>query len=118
MKKKIGMMLVGVSLLAAFSVSARELTAKEKDLIAGEVKSQMKDPESARFSWQDYLGSVTYCFYVNGKNSYGGYTGDTPVVAIVLQDDKGALFSASTTIYGGDNRSIGQEICAASGYKV
>lgn len=117
MGKKIGMLLIGMSFIAAFSASARELTAKEKALIEKEVRPQLKDPDSAKFTWQDYQGGITYCFYVNAKNSYGGYVGDSPVVSTVLQDAKGTLSSASVTVYSGDNRNIGRDICTSSGYK-
>lgn len=47
------------------------------------VRESMKDPESVRFkdTYQAYQlsnGDVAVCGEVNGKNSYGGYTGYTP----------------------------------------
>lgn len=54
------------------------------------VKSGMKDPESAKFG--SYISFETtddngqkidvVCGYVNGKNSYGGYVGMTPYIAL------------------------------------
>lgn len=43
----------------------------------------MKDPESTKFkeTYQAYKlsnGDIAVCGEVNGKNSYGGYTGYTP----------------------------------------
>ncbi|HEY5085771.1 MAG TPA: hypothetical protein VII66_00295 [Gemmatimonadaceae bacterium] len=59
-----------------------------------EVTRQLKDPESAQFS--DVTahvvgGVVVACGYVNAKNGFGGYTGQTEFVGgpnwAVVRDD-------------------------------
>ncbi|HFV9291444.1 TPA: hypothetical protein ACIAIE_001245 [Serratia fonticola] len=62
---------------------ARPLTDNEKVAIEESVKSQLKDPDSAKFTFPSLLeGNLTnlpgrYCGKVNAKNSYGGYSGDS-----------------------------------------
>lgn len=46
------------------------------------VKAELKDPDSAKFHGlrplKGFDGKVNgYCGWVNAKNSYGGYTGDS-----------------------------------------
>ena len=50
------------------------------------IKDELKDPDSARFDWPYHFsresnGFLT-CGYVNARNSYGGFTGKTPIVAV------------------------------------
>jgi hypothetical protein len=39
------------------------------------IKTQLKDPESAKFKGIKPMGEKGFCGWVNAKNSYGGYTG-------------------------------------------
>ncbi|MCB1514360.1 MAG: hypothetical protein H6876_09960 [Hyphomicrobiaceae bacterium] len=62
------------------------LTSQQSAAVQSAVSSQLKDPESARYT--DFRarkvimpgGKVAYqvCGYVNSKNSFGGYVGKTP----------------------------------------
>lgn len=45
------------------------------------VRSRLKDPASAVFSELRILGNERVCGYVNAKNSFGGYTGNTRFVS-------------------------------------
>ena len=69
------------------------------------IKNKLKDPSSAQFNnvycYKGWLGSVpivgvsatfgyTFGGNVNGKNSYGGYTGFTPFIGVVRDDGNGA----------------------------
>lgn len=78
-----------IALLASISMAeARELTAPEKSLLAKGFSQGLKDPQSAQFRWlpwtPDGKSATVYCGMVNGKNSYGGYTGFVPFQAMVL----------------------------------
>jgi hypothetical protein len=68
--------------MAPCSAQTRQLTAPEKRIIANTYGVRLKDPASAQYRWPalplaDSLkgGQLGYCFQVNAKNSYGGYTG-------------------------------------------
>jgi hypothetical protein len=54
----------------------------------------LKDPASAQWRWalfpKNAEGTVTYCAEVNAKNSYGGYNGFKPFLA-VLNVTKGKI---------------------------
>lgn len=62
------------------------LGSKAIGAIKADVRQVMKDPDSARFgriaAAIDSEGIVTACGWVNGKNSYGGYTGELPFMGI------------------------------------
>ncbi len=77
----------------------------------------MKDPDSARFgkiaAAIDSEGIVTACGWVNGKNSYGGYTGELPFMGIYsveggrfLVADIASGSAASATVTVCRNRGV------------
>jgi hypothetical protein len=58
----------------------RELTPAEKLSFAPVLAAGLKDPSAAQFKWMPVVlterdGITDYCGLLNGKNSYGGYTG-------------------------------------------
>jgi hypothetical protein len=63
-----------------------KLSAKMRRGIENDLKVGLKDPESARFGTMNALdhknGEIEICGWVNAKNGYGGYTGETPFIAI------------------------------------
>jgi hypothetical protein len=79
-----------LALSTAQGVQARELTVKEKDVIAGALTRYFRDPQSARFiwtPWQDAVSrdaAVMYCGQVNAKGARGSYEGYVPYLAAVL----------------------------------
>jgi hypothetical protein len=62
---------------ASHSLAPAETVQVEKGL-----RAAMKDPDSARigklFSAKATSGLIAVCGFVNGRNSYGGYTGEQP----------------------------------------
>lgn len=98
----------------------RKLTQTESHFVETAIKNRLKDPESARFQHSPYVsnGNGAYCGFVNSKNSYGGYVGDTPFMAIVLHDKKGKPTGAGVISVGGDNDEIQATIltCQDNGY--
>lgn len=68
----------------AFTPNKDQLAAFETT-----VRDQMKDPASAQFkhfrAYKDEHGALVECGMVNGKNSYGGYTGFTPYRAVITE---------------------------------
>lgn len=84
-----GIAFVGIMLLSV-TVSAQttgEPSLEEfRAVYEPAIKEELKDPDSAKFYWPYYFsresnGFLT-CGYLNAKNSYGGYSGKTPVVAV------------------------------------
>lgn len=72
----------------------RELTAFEKKALSVSLAQTLKDPASAQFKWMPVTialreGINDYCGLVNGKNSYGGYTGFQKFYAQLIPDEKG-----------------------------
>lgn len=68
---------------APYALSAAEL-AKLKEA----VRSSLKDPDSARFrgvsAYRQDDGKIGVCGFVNAKNSFGGYVGDRPFIASLI----------------------------------
>lgn len=113
MKKIIGAILLITTAIGSSSAIARDLTPQEKGIIEAAAKQQMKDPDSAKFFWQDYKGSDIYCAHVNAKNSYGGYAGKALLLVGVKTNKRGQITSAETTIRS-DNMM--DRICTEAGY--
>lgn len=95
----------------------RELTAVEKKIVGTGLARGLKDPDSARFEWGKIpkalprAGTTTYCGMVNAKNSYGGYTGSKPFIAVLILEG-GRITEARLDAAGSDeiaNRVIRSE---------
>lgn len=117
MKKIIGMLTLFAVVVACNSVSARELMPKEKSIIETAARQQLKDPDSAKFYWQDYKGGEIYCGHVNAKNSYGGYAGKALLMVGVKTNSKGEVMSAETSIKSGEMEKLMAPICTEAGYQ-
>lgn len=100
--KAVILLCAGLAVVPAVA-DARALTASEKAMIRTVVTKDFKDPTTARFKWlpiidrakwlsdPDHAGGSKFisCGLVNGKNSYGGYTGFVPfAVGITAEKDK------------------------------
>lgn len=78
-----------------YTTPAERASAVKEDTKAAAiaaVKMQLKDPRSAQFRGVKRLGRLSYCGWVNAKNSYGGYTGfsvffATDKATILLSED-------------------------------
>jgi hypothetical protein len=87
-------------LLAAMAAEAPSSPAPSFDtgsaMIEESIRSSLKDPDSAKFSWRTPFVWGSYkptigrrsigwvvCGTVNAKNSYGGYTGDYAVIGVI-----------------------------------
>jgi hypothetical protein len=82
----------------------RELTEAEKKQLGPLLAATLKDPESAKFIWtkvpKQMPSTFHYCGMVNAKNSYGGYTGAHPFLA-VISTDKNKIVVGSIAGVGG-----------------
>lgn len=92
--KKVLTVLVGLALSACVETqpgiqpgAPYVLSKQEVSWVKRDVKGAMKDPDSARFGTiaasKNGEGTVTVCGYVNGRNSFGGYTGEVPFMGIL-----------------------------------
>lgn len=87
----------------------RDLTATEKLTVAPAIAAGLKDPSAAQFKWMPVVlterdGITDYCGLVNGKNSYGGYTGFVRFYAQLSKDEKGQFVKASLRAVEPPNR--------------
>lgn len=89
---------LGIAAISKKAIPARDITKSEKLAIAAAVQAQLKDPEAAKFIWPSLVNEEIYCGVVNGKNSYGGYVGDTPFIVGLTKGAKGNLKPASLDI--------------------
>ena len=107
----------------------RELTAAEKVALAPILAAGLKDPSAAQFKWMPIVlserDSITdYCGLVNGKNSYGGYTGFVRFYAQLSKDPKGQFTIATVRAVEEPGREINMldprwmnGICEKFGYE-
>jgi hypothetical protein len=108
---------------------SRELLGVEKTTLAHALSRSMKDPDSAKFGWGPvkYAANSTsteYCGIVNGKNSYGGYTGYQLFRATLNADSKGQYTTGTINAIMYDNPSGDdlvrnvhyEELCIQAGY--
>jgi hypothetical protein len=108
---------------------SRNLSAAEKAALAHALSRTFKDPPSVQFQWGPvwYLPGMTtteYCGIVNGKNSYGGYTGYQMFYATLDVDAKGQYTSGLVEHVDADNATGDQlkenvhydELCIVAGY--
>jgi hypothetical protein len=77
----------------------RRLSDAEKAALAPILAAGLKDPAAAQFKWMPVVlrerdGVTDYCGMVNGKNSYGGYTGFSRFYAHLTKDTKGRFVGA------------------------
>ncbi|EDF8370622.1 hypothetical protein NU090_004140 [Salmonella enterica] len=107
------------SILATFSSStlaATPLTIDQKSYIKSVLNKQLLDPESAKYQFPDYLEkNPTYCFKLNAKNPYGGYTGYRWVQIAhdsIKQNSPDAVVDISVL-----PKEVFEESCKEIGYK-
>lgn len=97
---------VGVDPAASVPRSPYPLSAAATKVIQDGVRKSLKDPNSAMFGTMVAAkgagdAGVYVCGYVNAKNSFGGYTGDTPFMGLLAVDDKKGPFAFGLTGMGG-----------------
>jgi hypothetical protein len=114
-----------IVVLANGQSDARPLSNVEKRIIMGSYSASLKDPSSAQYLWSPLIinrsvkgRELPYCFRVNGKNSYGAYTGFRTIAGQVTYNG-GAVTGYSYVAGSRDDRIIAQatnDICRAFGY--
>lgn len=82
------------------AASKRELSPSEKTALGPVFAAGLKDPGAAQFKWMPVVlterdGITDYCGLVNGRNSYGGYTGFVRFYAHLRKDEKGQFTRAT-----------------------
>lgn len=83
-----------------------------KEAVEAAIRSQLKDPDSAKFSamttprkevmveHRDFVYGYSTCLYVNAKNSYGGYSGDQ-LYWVFMRDNQVLRVKNTASPYGG-----------------
>lgn len=98
----------------------RSITKVEKTFVERAVRDRLKDPDSAKFKHSFYVsnGEGAYCGFVNSKNSYGGYAGNTPFMAMITHDRKGRPTGAGLIALGDSDIDSQATIatCRENGY--
>lgn len=119
MKKAIFILLCFISL----NIQARPLTASEKSAVEGVILDEMKDPDSAKFYHGDFPypeAMFTYCGHVNGKNSYGAYTGKQLFAISIFTNEDGRIEADSLDFNSQTGNPVTQDslaaMCASAGY--
>lgn len=97
----------------------RSLTTAEMRTVSAAVALKLKDPQSAQFRWNAYLNDKTgsYCGFVNSKNSYGGYPGFQPFMAIIGPDAQGKTVVGIVFMDDAGATAVA-ELCAKNGYNL
>jgi hypothetical protein len=104
------------------SAKLRDLSEPEKAAVGVAVARGLKDPGSAQFRWNKIVDAppgeegIPYCAMVNAKNSFGGYIGFKPYVAMVLIDKGKATGAKLIGVAGSANDTYAVEtVCRDSG---
>ena len=114
MRTRVQVLLVAVSLIVCAcaqnggpSVSAEDmtlpitLTQAEQNTVKEGTRQSLKDPDSARFGRMvagiKSNGDVVVCLMVNAKNSYGGYTGERPLMGLLFKYKNPMVFTVVPT---------------------
>jgi hypothetical protein len=101
----------------------RPMTASERASISKSLADQLKDPASAKFKFTPIISGKTsgvICGQVNARNSYGGYTGFQPFIAMTAKNTSGRTIGVFVS-QGSVNVSDGQialQMCADKGLSV
>lgn len=94
------------------------------------VRKALKDPDSARFgalkatdhSGDEKMRTIAVCGLVNGKNSYGGFTGDVIYQGLLTQftGPNGTTYSFAADVggTGKDYRMAAGIICSRYGIEI
>lgn len=120
--KQIFSLVSGALLICTFTAAAFgspstpvKLSASDVKNIQSSMRAQMKDPDSTRFgaiSGARYAdGDLYVCGWVNGKNSYGGYTGMMPYAGHYYAQKK----QIDVAVGGARDLRIIQQMCAEQG---
>ncbi|AUC99371.1 hypothetical protein CWS35_04820 [Bradyrhizobium sp. SK17] len=104
----------------------RPLTDAEKKIIASTYGSDLKDPQSAQYQWPNLVvdpsvkgDEMGYCFRINAKNSYGGYTGFRTVTGTVKRSG-GKIVSYRYAAGSRDDAIMNEtveNVCQIMGYR-
>lgn len=123
---------IGVCIVVLFGspchAQTRPISSGERALITSSYGYQLKDAASAQYRMQPIPladnqkdGRSVYCFEVNAKNSYGGYTGYKTIIGKVTRSNGNVI----SFVYDGnsddDSRSLPgatANMCRAFGYSL
>lgn len=104
-----------VAALAIGSVQGQShpITVAEKNAIIAKMEGELRDPASAVYKWPRAKNGI-YCFWLNSKNAYGGYTGFKPV-SVFLNAEPGRPVDV---VYLPTDAASAAKTCQDSGYSM
>jgi len=124
LKTTIAILLAGAFVSPCFA-QTRPLTAAEKKIVTSSYGRNLKDPGAAQYRLPSLViepsvkgDEMGYCFQVNGKNSYGAYTGFRTIAGKVKRRN-GSIVSFSYAAGSRDDAIMADttaEICRIIGY--
>lgn len=113
-----------IMLGATPAFAAAPLNPGEKAAIVKAFDALLLDGLSARWRWPtpaEEGTAITYCGFVNGKNSMGAYTGYRPFMVALVRRNKPRQPIASLATLGNpgsDDEQITITLCTRHGYDV
>lgn len=106
-------MLTIAAIVLALQAKDRVITAAEKASIQSQMDGVLRDPRSATYRWPRARDGI-YCFWVNAKNGFGGYTGFKPA-AVLLTREPGK--PVNVILIPSDEEAIAKT-CSDNGYSM
>ena len=102
----------------AQSTEARAATPQEESAVTAALKDSLKDPDSAKVSGVKISADgKTACGFVNAKNSFGGYTGNSAFYAMGFKNKSGEPVFAIVGVDSG-GLTASAEMCAKDGVRL
>ncbi|MBP1179967.1 hypothetical protein [Methylobacterium sp. PvR107] len=117
-----GSVLAGLLLLGPASAQEAaqptKLTPKQIEAVKKGVRQSLRDPDSARFdrpfiAARDSAGILKVCGFVNAKNTYGGYAGDTAFVGTMFKNN--TIFLPNSITGSDSGQYATRAVCAKEG---
>lgn len=119
---KVQLLAVSLLLLSgnalAQDAGPRDATPDEVQAVTEALKARLKDPDSAKVSGVKVSADgKTACGFVNAKNSYGGYSGNSAFYTMAFKNKSGQPVFAVIGVDSGSN-TASAIMCEKDGIKL
>lgn len=99
-----------------------QLSANQRNAVESGVRGAMKDPDSARFgsisASKSDKGVISVCGYVNGRNSFGGYTGEQPFIGVIIGQEPKLGFAVIDIASTETKVAAARSVCAQNNISI
>ncbi len=103
-------------------IKTYELSDSEISIVEQGVRDTLKDPDSARFdniqATVSEKGGMTICGFVNAKNGFGGYTGKSPFMGMILKLPTSSKFISLSLGASDEAEFVTRRVCEKNGIKL